>query len=343
MTEREHDGSDQSTSAQGAVVTTGTVPADGETTAPADLPDAAALNAAPESGPMPPVPPAPVPSPPMPVPPADVDRPAREWARPPSAPAPGDDPRREAEPRPAPPTDAPPAAESAPVGRSAVTGDDPDATAALPVPADRPASGTDEQPSTGAPPFTGPAGGSAAPPAPPPPLHLPAPAGVPPRSQPLPAPRQLAGIPPRPPGSPVGRPAPTGPSRPAGQPAPARGRRARLNLRRIDPWSVFLYSVVASIFLGVALVVAAVVLFAVLSSLGVIDSVNTLIGDVTADPGGAATPSGAFSAGSVIGVTSVLAAINVILLTALATLGAFLYNLVAQLTGGIEVTLGDRD
>jgi hypothetical protein len=41
--------------------------------------------------------------------------------------------------------------------------------------------------------------------------------------------------------------------------------------------------------------------------------------------------------------TAVVAAIDVVLLTALATLGAFLYNLCAALTGGIEVTLGDRE
>ncbi len=178
-------------------------------------------------------------------------------------------------------------------------------------------------------------------PPPPPPHHLAPPgAGVPPRAQPLPAPRQLAGIPPRAASStgPAVRPA-----RPAGQQPASRGRRVRLSLRRVDPWSVFLSSVVASFFLGVALVVAAVVLFSILSALGVIDSVNTLIGDVTADPSGTATPSSAISVGTVLGFASVLAAVNVILLTALATLGAFLYNLVAQLTGGVEVTLGDRD
>jgi len=178
---------------------------------------------------------------------------------------------------------------------------------------------------------------------PPPPAHLPPPgAGVPARAQPLPAPRQLAGVPPRPPGPPAARPTRES-ARPPGPQPVTRGRRTRLTLRRIDPWSVFLYSVVTSIFLGVALVAAAAVLFAVLSSMGVIESVNTLIGDVTADPGQAATPSSAISGGAVLGFASVLAAVNVILLTAIATLGAFLYNLVAQLTGGIEVTLGDRD
>ena len=129
----------------------------------------------------------------------------------------------------------------------------------------------------------------------------------------------------------------------AGRPANGRSRRARLALRRIDPWSVFLYSVVASIFLGIALLVAAYVLFQVLSSLGVISSLNTLLGDVTSQPGQAATPSTFFSSSNILSVAAVVAAVDVVLLTALATLGAFLYNLCAALTGGIEVTLGDRD
>jgi hypothetical protein len=122
-----------------------------------------------------------------------------------------------------------------------------------------------------------------------------------------------------------------------------RGRRARLTLRRIDPWSVFLYTVVASIFLGLALLVCVAVLYAMLSKLGVLESVNKLIGDVTADPGETATASNLLSGGNIMSVAAVVAAVDVVLLTALATLGAFLYNLTAALTGGIEVTLGDRE
>jgi hypothetical protein len=122
----------------------------------------------------------------------------------------------------------------------------------------------------------------------------------------------------------------------------ARARKARLVLRRIDPWSVFLYSVVASIFIGIATLVAVGVLYAVLSKLGVLSSVNTLIGDVTADPGTTAQPAHLFSVGKVMTFATLIAALDVVLITALATLGAFLYNLCAALTGGIEVTLSDQ-
>ena len=123
----------------------------------------------------------------------------------------------------------------------------------------------------------------------------------------------------------------------------ARARKARLVLKRVDPWSVFLYSVVASIFIGVATVVAVGLLYAVLSKLGVLSSLNTLIGDVTADPGTTAAPGPA----PVLGrqghdVRDPHRGARRRLITALATLGAFLYNVCAALTGGIEVTVSDQ-
>jgi hypothetical protein len=114
-------------------------------------------------------------------------------------------------------------------------------------------------------------------------------------------------------------------------------------LTRVDPWSVFLYSVVSSIFLGIALIVAVAFLYVVLGRLGVVTSLNKLIGDVTAEPGTAAAPSHFFSFGATLSAAALVAAVNVVLLTALSTLGAFLYNLCAALTGGVTVTLSDQD
>ncbi|MBK5306544.1 MAG: DUF3566 domain-containing protein [Frankiaceae bacterium] len=164
----------------------------------------------------------------------------------------------------------------------------------------------DEQTGVGSPPPS-----LTSPPSPPVPA-----AGVPPRPNPLPPPR---------------------PARPV-----SRSRKARLVVKRIDPWSVFLYSVVASIFIGIAIVVAIGVLYAVMSKAGVLTSLNELIGDVTSEPGAASTPSEFFSVGKVMTFAGLLAALDVVLVTALATLGAFLYNLCASLTGGIEVTFSDQ-
>jgi hypothetical protein len=136
-------------------------------------------------------------------------------------------------------------------------------------------------------------------------------------------------------------------ARPEGRPAGAgarplagRSRRARLTLRRIDPWSVFLFSLVASVFLGIALVVAVAVMYAVLGSLGVTESLNELYAEVT---GGNVATEALLTSARIVGGAAVLAAVNVVFLTLLATLGALLYNLCASFTGGLELTFGERD
>jgi hypothetical protein len=141
----------------------------------------------------------------------------------------------------------------------------------------------------------------------------------------------------------VPRPAAT---RVEGRSAPARGpraRRARLALRRIDPWSVFLFSFLGSLCLGVVLLVAVAALFAILSGLGVVGSINEVFSEVTGGGPDSAPGAPLITAGRALGAAGVLALINVVLLTALATLGALLYNLCASLTGGIEVTLAEKD
>ncbi|MDP9100866.1 MAG: DUF3566 domain-containing protein [Actinomycetota bacterium] len=125
--------------------------------------------------------------------------------------------------------------------------------------------------------------------------------------------------------------------------ARAARRNARLSLKRVDPWSVFVFSLVASFFAGVALLVAVGVLDLVLNHLGVLTSLNKLVSDITQDSGpGAPRPPPFLTTGRIMGFTALIAALDVVLLTALATLTAFLYNLCASLTGGIEVTLGEE-
>jgi hypothetical protein len=126
---------------------------------------------------------------------------------------------------------------------------------------------------------------------------------------------------------------------PAARPPSLRSRRARLALRRIDPWSVFVFSLISAVFLGIALVVAAVVLYTVLGSLGVTASLNQLWAEVT----GGSTDEPLLTGGRIIGGMAVLAAVNVVLLTLLATLGSLLYNLCASFTGGLELTLAERE
>ncbi|MFC6149990.1 DUF3566 domain-containing protein, partial [Mumia xiangluensis] len=126
--------------------------------------------------------------------------------------------------------------------------------------------------------------------------------------------------------------------------APAKTtRKARLRVHRVDPWSVMKMSFALAIALGIVTVVAVTLVWAVLGAAGVWDAINSTVATVLNDNADAFDIGEYVGFGRIIGLTIVVAAIDVILITALATVGAFLYNLAAQLLGGFEVTLAEDE
>ena len=122
--------------------------------------------------------------------------------------------------------------------------------------------------------------------------------------------------------------------------------RARLNLKRIDPWSVMKFSFAVSVVLFIVVVVATSVLYLALDAMGVWSEVNNSLKELVSASGGTdASSSGGLriTAWGVIGTSMLIGAVNVVLFTALATLGAFIYNVCADLVGGVELTLAERD
>ncbi len=115
--------------------------------------------------------------------------------------------------------------------------------------------------------------------------------------------------------------------------------RAVLQLRRIDPWSALKLSLVISVAGFLAWMVAVAALYLVLGGMGVWDRLNSAFTDIVSDTSG----SGLVTAGQVFGYSSVIGLINIVLFTAIVTIGSFIYNLCADLVGGVEVTLADRD
>ncbi|MDG4790949.1 DUF3566 domain-containing protein [Micromonospora sp. WMMD1102] len=126
--------------------------------------------------------------------------------------------------------------------------------------------------------------------------------------------------------------------------AASRGpRRARLNLKRIDPWSVMKFSFAVSLVLFIVVIVATSVLYLALDAMGVFDSVNGTLTDMISASGGQTGSTFQITAKGVILTSGLIGLVNVVLFTALATLGAFIYNVCADLVGGVELTLAERD
>lgn len=114
-------------------------------------------------------------------------------------------------------------------------------------------------------------------------------------------------------------------------------RRARLSLRHIDPWSTLKFTLVLSVALFVVWMVAVGVLYGVLSGMGVWDKINSTVNEVNGSNGKTVTPQ------IVLGIAGVIGGVSIVLFTALATIGSFIYNLCADMVGGLEVTLAERD
>jgi len=135
----------------------------------------------------------------------------------------------------------------------------------------------------------------------------------------------------------------TAPTSTTAAPQPGRGaRRARLRLTRIDPWSVMKTAFLLSVALGIVMIVAVAIVWGVLGAAGVWDSVNRTVQDIVgSDSSSTFNVKNYVGTSRVLGFTMVVSVIDVVLLTAVATLSAFLYNMAAALVGGIEVTLAE--
>lgn len=120
-------------------------------------------------------------------------------------------------------------------------------------------------------------------------------------------------------------------------------RRARFRITRLDPWTVMKTSLLFSVSLAIISWVAVYVMWTVVSATGTLEALNQAVGDVLSSPT-SKTPArieDIVNFNKVMGLTTVVSVVNVILLTALATLFAFLYNLSANIFGGLEITLSE--
>ena len=130
----------------------------------------------------------------------------------------------------------------------------------------------------------------------------------------------------------------------AGRPVTGRARgrqprRARLTLSHINVYSVFKFSCVLAIALFFVWLIMVGVLYGILDVSGVFDRVNDAVHQISGD----GKTNNVVTGPVVFGFAIIIGVVNIVLFIALSTVGAMVYNLCADLVGGAEVTLSERE
>jgi len=112
-------------------------------------------------------------------------------------------------------------------------------------------------------------------------------------------------------------------------------KQVRLKLVYLDFWSTLKLSFLISVVAGIVLVVATILIWVLLDSLGIFKSIDTPLQDIL----GKSTFSieSSVSLPTVVGFAFVVAILNVVVGTVLGAIGSVLYNLSVRLTGGLLV------
>jgi hypothetical protein len=104
------------------------------------------------------------------------------------------------------------------------------------------------------------------------------------------------------------------------------------------------FSFIVSLVAFVILFVAVSVLYGALAGLGVFDSLQRVVSSVTSSQSSAGVNAAKWwSASRILGYTALLGSLNIVLITAMSTIGAVVYNLTSRLVGGVEVTLRETE
>ena len=116
---------------------------------------------------------------------------------------------------------------------------------------------------------------------------------------------------------------------------PSATKQVRLKLVYVDFWSALKLSFLLAICLGIVTVVSAILLWIVLNSTGIFIDLDGLLADILNDPEFSIAED--FSFARVLTFAGIIAAVNVVVFTALGAIAAVLYNLAARITGGLRV------
>jgi hypothetical protein len=110
--------------------------------------------------------------------------------------------------------------------------------------------------------------------------------------------------------------------------------RRRLTLKRIDPWSVLKFGFVANVVLLVMFLLVAIVVWFIIDRLAIVDQLCDIALDVGFTQCGV-------NFGNLFRALVLLGLLWVVVQTAVLVFFSFLHNLLADLTGGLAVTVND--
>lgn len=133
----------------------------------------------------------------------------------------------------------------------------------------------------------------------------------------------------------------------AAAPASARSgrppRRATLRLVEVDPWSVAKTGFALSVAVAIITIITVAIVWGVLGAAGLWDSINTVATQTFGDGSTVNFDIRDYIGTSrVMGFTMIVAVVDIVLITVIATLGAYLYNVAATLVGGVQVTFSEE-
>jgi site-specific recombinase len=114
-------------------------------------------------------------------------------------------------------------------------------------------------------------------------------------------------------------------------------RQARVVIRRVRPASVLRVSLSFYACFAAAFLFGIFILWQIMSALGVVDNVIRVLKEVSL-----VSPSFEVNSGWLLSRGLVLGVVFVVVMSLLNVVVTFLYNLIADVVGGIEVTLSDK-
>jgi Transmembrane domain of unknown function (DUF3566) len=115
-----------------------------------------------------------------------------------------------------------------------------------------------------------------------------------------------------------------------------RQRMARVVVRKVGPWSIFKLSLFFYLCVMLVVLGAFTMLYLVLGAIGALDSVTRLIRDLFADQ------SFRIHGAWLLGRAFVVGLAMVVLWSLINVFVTFLYNLISDVVGGVEITLAEK-